>query len=76
MSQFYFLLVKLKLPGTREEEESWSDDQEQEDIGGTGEVEYRGSEKGSGRRYMVVAELQPPCYCERKDHEGVCQGVT
>jgi hypothetical protein len=31
-SQFYFLLVNLKFPGTREEEEFRSDNQEQEDI--------------------------------------------
>jgi hypothetical protein len=37
LSQFYFLHVEL--PGTREEEESGSDHQEQEDIDGTGEVE-------------------------------------
>jgi hypothetical protein len=36
-SQLYFLLVEL--PETREEEESRSGDQEQEDIDGTGEVE-------------------------------------
>jgi hypothetical protein len=36
--QFYFLLVEL--PGTREEEESRSNNQEQEDIDGTGEVEH------------------------------------
>ena len=39
-SQFYFLLVKL--PGTREQE-SRSDNQEQEDIDGTGEEEHRGT---------------------------------
>ena len=36
--QFYILLVEL--PGTREEEESRSNNQEQEDIDGTGEVEH------------------------------------
>jgi hypothetical protein len=37
MSQSYFLPAEF--PGTREEEESRSDNQEQEDIGDTGEVE-------------------------------------
>ena len=37
-SRLYFLLVEML--GAREEEESWSDDQEQEDIDGAGEVEH------------------------------------
>jgi hypothetical protein len=37
-SRLYFLLVELL--GTREEEESRSDNQEQEDIDGAGEVEH------------------------------------
>jgi len=37
-SQFYFLSTEFLK--TREEEEFRSDNQEQEDIGGTGEVEY------------------------------------
>jgi hypothetical protein len=39
--------------GTREEEQSRSDNQEQEDIDGTGEIEHCVSEKRSRRRYMV-----------------------
>ena len=50
----YFLLVELI--GTREEEELWSNDQEQEDVDGTGKVEHRGTEKRSRRRYNVVSE--------------------
>ena len=53
-SQLYFLLVEL--PGTREEEQFRSDDQEQDDIDSTREVEHRGSEKRSRRRYMMVSE--------------------
>ena len=40
-SQLYFLLVRVELLDTREEEESRSGDQEQEGIDGTGEVENR-----------------------------------
>jgi hypothetical protein len=54
MSQLYFLLVESL--GTTEEEESRSDNQEQEDIDGTGEVEQRGTEKRSRRRYIVMIE--------------------
>jgi hypothetical protein len=53
-SRPYFPLVELL--GTREEEETRSDDQEQEGIDGTGEVENRGSEKCSRGRYMMVIE--------------------
>jgi hypothetical protein len=53
-SQNYFLLVELL--GTREEEKFRSDNQEQEDIDGPGEVEHRETKKHSRRRYMVVTE--------------------
>jgi hypothetical protein len=53
-SHLYFLPVESL--GTREQEESWSDDQEQEDIDGTGEVEHCVGEKQSPRRYVVVTE--------------------
>ena len=67
----YFLHV-----GTREEEKSRSDNQEQESIDGTGEVENCVTKKCNRKRYVVVIELQTPCNGERKDDEGVCQGVT
>lgn len=44
-SQLYFLFAKL--PGTREEKEFRSNDEEQEDIDRTGEVEDGDSEKHS-----------------------------
>ncbi len=72
-SQFYFLTHFI---GTREEKEFRSNNQEQEDIDGTGEVEYCFTEKSSRRRYVVVSENQPPSYGEREDDERVCQGVT
>ena len=50
----YFLPVESL--GTREEEESRSDDQEQEDVDETGEVEHRVGKKRSRRRYIVVTE--------------------
>jgi hypothetical protein len=40
--------------GTGEEEESRSDNEEQDDIDGTGEVEHRNGKKQSRRRYMVT----------------------
>jgi hypothetical protein len=64
------------LLGTREEEKFRSDSQEQEDVDGTGEVENRDTKKYNRRRYVVVTELQAPCYGERKYDEGVCQGIT
>ena len=70
----YILLVELL--ETREEEESRSGSQEQEGINGTGEVENRDAKKCNRRRYVVVIELHNPCNGERKDDEGVCQGVT
>ena len=42
---------------TREEEEYRSDNQEQENIDGTGEIEHRDGDKRSRRRYMAVTEL-------------------
>ena len=66
----------VELLGAREEEKFRSKNQEQKNIDGTGEVEYRESEKRSRRRYMAVSEQLPPCYGERKDDEGVCHGVT
>jgi hypothetical protein len=53
-SHLYFLPVESL--GTREEEESRSDDQEQEDVDETGEVEHRVGKKRSRRRYIVVTE--------------------
>jgi hypothetical protein len=70
----HFLPVEFL--GTREEEESRSDNQEQEDIDGAGEVENRDAKKCNRRWYVVVTELHTPCYGERKDDEGVCQGIT
>ena len=72
--KFYFRLVKFL--ETWEEEQSRSDNQEQEDIDGAGEAEQYGTEKRSRRRYMVVAELQPPCYGGRKDDDRICKGVA
>ena len=72
--QLYFLLIEFH--GTRKEEESRSDNQEQDDIDATGEVEYRGGEKCNRRRNMVVIELCTPCYGEGEDDEGICDGVT
>ena len=72
--QLYYLPV-VKLLWTREEEAFRSDNQEQGHIDGTGEVEHRGSEKRSRRRYMMVSEQPPPCDAERKDDEGVRQGI-
>jgi len=68
--QFYFGAGKFL--GPREEEESRSDNQEEENIDGTGEAEHRVTKKCSRRRYLVVTEQQPPCYSERKDDKGVC----
>jgi hypothetical protein len=65
-----------KFVGTREEEEFRSDNQEQGDIDGTGEVEHCDTKKCSRSRYVVATEFQTPCYGERKDDEGVCQRVT
>ena len=45
-----------ELLGTREEEESCSDDQKQEDIDGLGEVEHRLSKKRSRQWYIVVTD--------------------
>jgi hypothetical protein len=53
-SKFYFRLGELLRTG--KEEEPRSENQEQEDIDGTGEVEHRDSEKRSRRRYIVVTE--------------------
>jgi hypothetical protein len=50
------VLLFVKLPETREEEEFRSDNQKQEDIDSTGEVEHCGTEKRSRRRYIVVSE--------------------
>jgi hypothetical protein len=50
--QFYFRLGKYL--GTGEEEELRSDNQEEDDIDGAGEVEHRDAEKRARRRYMVV----------------------
>ena len=49
----------LRAPARRvlQDEEYRSDDQEQEDVDGTGEVEHWIREKRSPRRYMVVTEL-------------------
>jgi len=55
MSKFHFRPSESVRTG--KEEEFRSDDQEQEDIDGTGELEHRFSEKRSRRRYMVVSEL-------------------
>lgn len=74
-SQLYFLLL-VELLETREEEESGSGDQEQEGINSTGEVENRGTKKCNRRRHIVMIELHTPCNGERKDDEGICQGVT
>jgi hypothetical protein len=56
-SQLYFLLRVVEFLGTREEKESRSDNQEQEDIDGTGEVEHRVTEERGRRRDVVVSEL-------------------
>ena len=53
--QLYILLV-VNMLGTRKQEEFRSDNQEQDDIDGTGEIENRDSEKRSCRRNMVVTE--------------------
>jgi len=74
--QFYYGLGLGELLGTGEEEQSRSDNQEEEDIDGTGKVEHRVTEQRGCRRYMVVTELCPPCRRERKDDNGVCQGIT
>ena len=66
-----FLLVKLL--GTTGEEESGSDNQEQGDIDSTGEVENREAKKYNRRRHARANVLR---YGERKDDEGVCQGIT
>jgi hypothetical protein len=76
MSRSQLCFLPVDFLGTREEEESRSDNQEQEDIDGTGEVEHRETKKCSRRRYVVVTELHTPCYGEREDDEGVCQGIT
>ena len=55
-NQFYYVWLVESLRA-REEEESRSDNQEQDDIDGTGEVEHRNGEKRNRRRYMVVTEL-------------------
>jgi hypothetical protein len=73
-SKFYFRLGEFLRTG--KEEESRSDNQEQEDIDGTGEVKNGDAKKSNRRRYVVVTELHTPCYGERKDDEGVCQGIT
>ena len=73
-SEFYYRLGEYLRTG--KEEEFRSDDQEQEDIDGAGEVEDRGTKKSDRRRYVVVTELHKPCYGKRKDDEGVCQGIT
>ena len=66
----------VEFPGTREEEESRSDNQEQKDIDGTGEIENRDTKKYSSGWYVVVTELQKPRYGERKYDDAVCEGVT
>jgi len=73
-------MIRLpKLVGTGEEEESGFENKEKEDIYGAGEVEQYDTEKGSRRRYVVVVveltELQPPCNRERKDDDGIRNGV-
>jgi hypothetical protein len=73
---FYVFLGRGSDRGTREEEEFRSDNQEQGDIDGTGEVEHRDAKKCSRCRYVVVAELQTPSYGERKDDKGLCQRVA
>ena len=61
MTQSYFQLwlvvIVVELLGTREKEKLRSDDQEQEDIDGTGEVEQRVGEERNRRRYTVATEL-------------------
>jgi len=39
-----------------EEEKVGSDDQEKEDVDGTGKVEHDNTEKGSRRRYALMTE--------------------
>jgi hypothetical protein len=68
--------LPVEFPGTREEEESWSDNQEQKNVDGAGEIENRDTKKYSSGRYAVVTECQKPRYGERKYDEAVCQGVT
>ena len=73
-SKFYFRLAKLLR--RREEEKMRSDDQEKEDIDGTGKVEHYASKKDSRRRHMHMIEQKPTGNRERNHREGVCQWVA
>ena len=55
VTKFYFRFEKF-LRG-HEEEKVGSDDQEKEDVGGTGQVEHDTAEKESRRRHVLVTEL-------------------
>ena len=72
--KFYFRLLRL-LRGS-EKEKVRSDDQEKEDIDGTGKLPHDTAEKGSRRRHTLVTELQPTGNREWNHLEGVCQWVA